>query len=87
MKIFFLSFFFAKLDKIREIHGNQSVWLEVADIDNGMHEFTIKIITFHRSILPIYPSEHGSVFFFFTQSYSKYFENVSKIHFPIKSRE
>ena len=65
MKIFFLSFFFAKLDKIREIHGNQSVWLEVADIDNGMHEFTIKIITLHRSILPIYPSEHGSVFFFF----------------------
>ena len=86
MKIMlFLSFVFAKLGAIREIHGNRSPWFEVVDIDNGMHLFTIRVIIFHCSILPVYPAEVGSVFFF-TQRYSKCFGNASKIYFPIKSR-
>ena len=65
--------------------GNRSPWFEVVDIDNGMHLFTIRVIIFHCSILPVYPAEVGSVFFF-TQRYSKCFGNASKIYFPIKSR-
>ena len=59
----FLSFVFAKLGAIREIHGNRSPWFKVVDIDNGMHLFTIRVIIFYCSILPVYPSEVGSVFF------------------------
>ena len=54
MKImFFLYFFFAKLGKIREIQGNRSPWFKVADTVNGMHLFTIRVIIFHCSILPL----------------------------------
>ena len=70
----FLSFVFAKLGAIREIHGNRSPWFEVVDIDNGMHLFTIRVIIFHCSILPVYPAEVGSVFFF----YSKVFKVLRK---------
>ena len=84
MKImFFFPFSFAKLDTIREIHGNRSTWLEVVDIGNGMHLFTRRVIIRHCSILPFYPSKVR--FVFFTQRYSKCFENTLKIYFPIKS--
>ena len=54
MKImFFLCFFFAKLGEIREIHGNRSPWLKVKDTVNGMYLFTIRVIIFHCSILPL----------------------------------
>ena len=84
MKImFFFPSFFAKLGTIREIHRNRSPWLEVAGIDNGMQLFTRGVIIFHCSILSFYPSEVG--FVFFTQRYSKSFENALKIYIPIKS--
>ena len=76
-------FLFCEMSTICKIHRNRSPWLEVADIDNGMQLFTRGVIIFHCSILSFYPSEVR--FVFFTQRYSKSFENASKIYIPIKS--
>ena len=83
MKIMlFLSFFYAKFGKLREIHGNRSLWLEVADKANGLHPLGLYfIVAFYTSEL------RSDFYFFFTQRYSKYFENASKIYFLIKSQE
>ena len=81
MKImFFLYLFFAKLGEICEIHGNRSLWVKVTDTVNGMYLFTITVIIFHGNILPL-GTWIRFCFFFFTQRYSKYLENASKIFF------